>query len=384
MAKDALSRWKTCSESLNDSSNGNGKELLTLFSFRNIVLNLRQRQLIKRFSDATGSYISIHRSLQYSLLQMLSANPTDRQNVFLQACNMIRKVLPVLTELSPVHERQETYRSYEKFLPQVISLSGNISQLEPPLIPPLEFINLLCDAGTFMWDIGLVNQGIKIYQEAETMLDKIGVNPSDPIYARVSNVLGILYQRVGITMYKEVLKRKKRTLEIYENQLPLSTVCHTDEDLNRLQSGHNGVGIGLLFCGQFKEAEERFEKTKQIYERLGTEENTPYNFARYNINMALARCYQGKHEDAVRYADNAQRLVEEASTGQHGRAVYIKFLRGKVLSAAGRYREALPAQESVTILSASVSGESAYQTICCISEIGALNYRCGNLEMAEY
>ncbi|KAK0615224.1 P-loop containing nucleoside triphosphate hydrolase protein [Bombardia bombarda] len=143
---------------------GNAEELATM------IQDLNLRQLVKR--ESTGQ-LSLHRSLQLSILNLLSNNYMLRLQVFNQALSLIRKQLPPPSATQGF--RADLFAKYKTYVPQIVSLYMHSLWLQPPITHSLDFAKVMIDVGTYMWRTGQFKECEKMLTTAEDILEKEGL-----------------------------------------------------------------------------------------------------------------------------------------------------------------------------------------------------------------
>lgn len=203
---------------------------LTCSSLMEIARELRYRQLVKREETAIGErYLSMHRSLQWSILHFIAQDPPRRKFVFDQAFTLIRQIVPYDPD-APSTCPASLYPLFEVMVPQVLSLHQHVNEPPPPLDRTLEFATLLRDIGTYLNRSGGWVECRYTMQSCDSILNEIGHDRNAWIRTDVEADLGIGYEWVGISKRDQMMNHYRRSLAIRQalvDDLPLEEVAQS-------------------------------------------------------------------------------------------------------------------------------------------------------------
>lgn len=112
-----------------------------------MVRTLSRRQLVKRDVSEGEGYLSIHRSLQWSIILDLSRNNDQRWAIYQQAFVLLRRGLPMSSPLQT--PEPEKWSDFEDLSPQVLSLRSHCLWPTPPVDFPVDFAKMLAGKQMF-------------------------------------------------------------------------------------------------------------------------------------------------------------------------------------------------------------------------------------------
>jgi tetratricopeptide (TPR) repeat protein len=349
---------------------------------------LNRRQLVKReFSDDGTPYLSIHRSLQLSILDKLS-NDADldlRQRTFQQAFALVKQQLPEASaiEVCP----PEVWQVYLKYVPQLNSLRLHSLWPEPPLKLSDDFAKVLVDVGTYMWNTGLFKECEVAISLAETILETLPYEQAGELMTVVDGIMAKISDLTGVSKRSEGLRRCLRRVESrrkFYAAIPTESVTRTDEI--RLFNSEADVGYTLMQDNRFTEAEEIYERCLVAYKSWSLiEEEIPFEYAKYYHHMAHVRALQGRLVEALALGSHAIKLQELHNRGPLSPMVQLyRFSYGMHLYHAGHLQKSLEIHEDVLKTRIQISGALNPWTLDSYSAVGMLLSLLGNHIKAEY
>lgn len=226
-----------------------------------MIRTLRRRHLVNR-EEIDGHYcLTMHRSLQWSIIADLSRDYLQRFKVYQQAFTLLRHRLP-FKSLNPTPE-PNTRPKFEEISPQVLSLRTHCLWPEPPIELPPEFARILADVGVYLWQTGLWLDGRKALETAQGIINKQRVPAIDPLRRDVLTHLGVLDGMGGVSQRKIGLERREEALRIqrlifkdtpferlpYEEKVrTLKTECDVEDAVKLNQEVLDGR---RTVCGEF-------------------------------------------------------------------------------------------------------------------------------------
>jgi hypothetical protein len=132
-----------------------------------MVTQLTERKLITVRQQNNRDIYSVHRLLQHRLLQDLAESPKERDETFVLAFELIRERLP---KPSGVHDSTK-WNAFKEYLPHVLTLQRIYVDAVPPIAPFLGLASLFKDGGVHLWQRGMIYDGLRLLNSAETILD---------------------------------------------------------------------------------------------------------------------------------------------------------------------------------------------------------------------
>lgn len=317
---------------------------LMLGRFDQIRIELLSRHLLEPQGGASGSALVIHRSLQKNLLFRFDRDRSKKQQVFERATKLVRKNFPVQSPIGvPVNHRWAIYESY---LPHVLTLHAVYLSSKPELYGTVQFADLLCDAGYYMWDRHLGREGIPVLETAERICLQDENKHLRRLRANIGVALGSLLNTVGISelqravmLFDEILTLRQE--HIAELPLPLSR-----EDQLLLSNAWNDKGWMCLEREDYFAAEVPFEKSLEI-KRQWPEQDIPFEFAETLKNLAFVRLAQKRSRSAIELASHALDLVEGDQDSGSATVQKFRLRKAEMLANSGQIKEAIKIVDKV-------------------------------------
>ncbi|KAL9026672.1 MAG: hypothetical protein Q9196_004695 [Gyalolechia fulgens] len=348
--------------------------------FFSAIANLRNSQLVKRENQTNENLLTTHRSIQTAILHKLDQNPEQRQISFQSTCTLLRQVFP---RPSPLQQPEsEKWPRIQMFLPQLLSLEKAYLQAHPPMDCSLEVAILLSDVGLNIWDRGLAEDARSLMLTSEKILDGMGCDPWAMERSDIHVLLGILTDTVGITQRKEGLRYRESAKKIrkhYIDSIPPDRL--TLEEEIRYYNTITDLACSHQQFNRYDEIEATCQLVIEKYRSWGTEEEFPYEFAKYYHHMAFVFVYRGDTAAAVQHASHATKLLELGSFGLL--ATLFKFDCATLYFQNGQNALAIAEHEEVLRLRLLKLGRSNIMTIQSYVALGAIYYFRDQLTHAE-
>lgn len=349
-----------------------------------MLIDLKTRQLVKRDPPKAHemAFVSLHRSLQLSLLNTLSSNTVERTKVFHWAFYLIRSQLPPPSEIQVSDSRG--WNRYKTYVPQVISLREHSRWPEPPLQLDYDFAQVLADIGNYLRTAGLMVEAESMLRAAEEILVGLGKN-HDHLMSDIDLLIGVVDDMTGISRRTDSLYRHKRALEIrktYHSKIQKDRL--RVEDHIRLWNAHADLGCTYLGDERCGEAEKIFEDCLAEYKKWGSEDDFPYEYGKYYYYMGFVRTMQGRHTEAIDLGTEACRLQERHAGGPDALLVQnYKFALAIRYYHAGQYDRALELNERVLAARRHFFGNFNKYTRDSLSVTGAMLHKLGHIRKAK-
>ncbi|KAH6716153.1 P-loop containing nucleoside triphosphate hydrolase protein [Leptodontidium sp. MPI-SDFR-AT-0119] len=359
---------------------GNHKELALQFlnpvetnRYRRMVKNLSGRRLVT-ITDKNGiQTLSIHRLLQLKIRRDLVRKGSVRfARVFDKAYCLVRKMYP---PASPIQAPEPLkWRTCKMYLPHVLSLWHAFTSPSSPLKPRLELATLFYDAGFHAWEQQVnIADGIRYLETAEAMLNDMGVDEDAKLRADIHCILAISFESHGPRKDMAILHRRTEAMRI-------RTLIH-EADLSResdvlLTNSRNDYGLSLLGSYHFDEAGRIFEACYERYCCWGSEEQIPFEYAKYYTNIARVKMWQGNFQDAIRLCYRGVELFEQA-VGHTWKVFLSQFILAYILLQSGDLQGALD-------LHLQICGKYDFTTVSSCYAVGAMYHYLGDLSAARY
>lgn len=277
---------------------------------------LRRRQLVRRETSGGEPFLSIHRSLQWSILVDLSRVHDHCWQVYHRAFVLLRRGMPMSSPIQVPEPKK--WPQFERYTPQILNLRTHCLWPEPPVDLPVDFAHILSDMGTYMWHAGLVDDGSDALETAEDILNKRGVVEIDPLRGDILGNLGILSGFAGVSQRKKGMERRLEALKIRKevyDEIPKEKI--TQNERVRLYIAESDVAFGYLQEEKFEKVEEIIGRCLTQYKTWDTEDNIPYEYAKYYYTMSLVRASQGSIRQALDFSRRGVELVGKSAGEEH-------------------------------------------------------------------
>jgi hypothetical protein len=344
---------------------------------------LRKRQLVRR--DTTGSkpFVSIHRTVQWSVILDLSKDVDARRKVFQRTFHLVRNCLPAV---SSVDQPEPTlWAQFERFVPQILSLRTHCLWPEPPVDLPTGFASVLSDMATYMWHAGLFRDGADALRTAEHILDDNDVGKENPLRGNVHEHLAIFASFNGVSQRQEALDRRHAALEARKaahDLIPAKKM--TREDEIRRYNVESDMAFGHLQWEDFDAAEKQMDMCLEQYHRWGPEDDDDlaFEYLKYNHIISYVRMSQAKPVEAVQHAKRGAALGEKCATLMPPMTQLVRFSLANHLYLAGTLEECENEIRSVLSARAKICGEFNRFTLDACAFCASILAARGNHEEA--
>ena len=316
--------------------------LIRLFRMRRIRKSLTQRRLV----DESEGNISMHRSLQRGIRERLSQDKGQQQTVFEQAVALVREVFPRPNNLQ--QPTPDKWSECQKLLPHLHALHDVYHASNQNITGSLEFAQLLLDAGMDQFEQGIIHEGLLLLDTAEKVLDA-STEPSSSeehqvMQANIHAMIAIMYDDVGISKREEGWKRREAALRIRQRTFEMSN-RQSRKDEMLVANSWMEYAISLLHYHRYTDAEPIINKCLAKFQEWGSEDEIPFEYAKYYNKIALVRMYQGRFEIAIECAWKGMQLM--SSTGYSMFMSRFKFDMACIILQSGDLDRALNIYEEI-------------------------------------
>jgi tetratricopeptide (TPR) repeat protein len=343
-----------------------------------MVRELKNRRLITVRRQDGQDVISIHRLLQQKILEDLDKDVQKREQVFAQVFELVRKRFP---ETSPIQVPEpEKWTQCMKVLPHVSSLRIVVAKAVPRIASTLEIARLFADGGTHLWERGKVMEALRLMRTSETVF-KSQAKRDKQLCANIHIIIALLVQHFGVSHRAEVFERVEKAVRIREEfRLECLQGDYTRNHAILLNNALADYGCALLQYNKHKEAETTFDRCLAKYQEWGTEDEFPFEYAKYYHHIAFCKMYQGKFDEAIASMEKSIEMTTKAI----GDNVHLSYgdLACLVLQ-SGDVQRSLEIQQKLLSSRLELHGKSGLLTMQTYYAIGALHSYLGNLEEAE-
>lgn len=342
---------------------------------------LARRRLIAIKAEDGQDTLGIHRALQLKILKDLDKDPQNREKVFRQAFMLVRKKFPTPSPIQVPEPHK--WPVYIKYVPHILSLRKVFTESVIRLAPSAEFARLLSDGGMSLWERAKTNESLQLLRSAESILNQISSN-EEMLKADINLIIGNLLEGQGFACLPESLDRFQKALNArleYQKITPPEKYTKNDEIL--LYNAHSDYAVALLQYNNYIQAEPIFDRCLAKYREWGTDEEIPYEYSKYNHNMALCSMYRRDFEKAIRLAERSVQNMFMA-TGQSPSTNAWNFTLACIVLQSGDAKRALILHREVLEARIQQHGTSNFLTSQSYYSVGALHAMAGDLPAAEY
>lgn len=253
---------------------------------------------------------TVHRSLQRSIRETLSADLAKQQTIFDFAVNLVHEVFPRASTVQ--QPRPDKWTEYQRLLPHLHSLRDVFTYRKPEIHGSIEFAQILSDAGMNQWERGVTREGLLLLRTAEEVLDSISFDTNAVMRADIHTIIACMYDNTGLSNRKESVLRREKALKIRETRCKASPKPRRDDEV-LLYNAHMDYAISLLQSHNYTDAEPIVEICLRKYKEWGSPEEIPFEYAKYYSKMALIRLYQRRHDEALDLAQKAVHWMTKAN-----------------------------------------------------------------------
>ncbi|KAI1845653.1 hypothetical protein JX266_008264 [Neoarthrinium moseri] len=334
--------------------------------------------------DIEDNVYSIHRSLQLALRMALDHNPLTREMIFRHALRIVARASPGTNPLQIPNPKN--WRQFEQSNPHALTMCQAFLQSDPPIEPSLQLAETLYYAGFHTWERWnyVTRDGTALLETAEKILDRLEYDIDGKLRADISCILSLLLDAVGLSNRTEAFERLRRVREIRKIQLKRSQrlgLCDNSEHL--YYNSVNDFALSKLQHDDFHEAEKLFSECFDQYKRWGTEEEQPFEYAKYYHNMALVRMYQERYEEAIDLSKRGIEIKARHNGKDNSRYWWCQYDIACIMTQAGQLDAGLELHLEVLKNRQRICGALHGLTVQSIYSVGAMYHHLGQLEKAE-
>ena len=320
----------------------------------------------------------MHRSLQRTTWEKLSKDSDKQQEVFDAAVAMLRKAIPAISPIQ-VPEPGKWYE-HQLLVPHVLVLRSVYEEFKTQIYPSLSFVRLLMNPGVNQWERGLVRDGLLLIKTAEDVLLLVSNDGNELLKADIHTTIALLYDDTGVIDRAEALERRKKCLDIRQAYAKkASSVSREDEIL--LYNAWMDYVLSLMQYNKYQEAEPILKTCLAKYQSWGSEEDIPFEYAKYYHWMGMVQMYRGNFEQAIALSQHGVKLMTDA--GKASMMNRFKFDLACIILQSGDLERALAMQEEVYESRIVLNGKANELTLESAYAIGALHEHRGRLAQAE-
>lgn len=322
---------------------------------------------------------AIHRSLQRGIREKLSKDKSKQQIVFDQAVALVREVFPRSNPLQ--QPMPDQWSECQRLLPHLHALHDVYHRYKPAIKGSTDFAQLLSDAGMDQFERGITHEGLLLTRTAEEVLDACSPHDHQVMRADIHAMIAIMYDNTGIGERKEGLKRRKIALDIRKKIFEAADTPRRQDEM-LLYNSWMEYAISLLHYHRFEDAEPIIENCLRKFQQWGSEDEIPFEYAKYYNKIALVRMYQGRFEEAVDLATQGVHLMQK--TGYSLFESRFKFDLACIILQSGDLNRSLGVHEGVLNQRLEKLGQTNELTLHSMYAIGAIHELLQDFDQAEY
>lgn len=279
----------------------------------------------------------------------------------------------------------EKWPQFQKYVPQVLNLRTHCLWPEPPVELPVGFAEVLSDLATYMWHAGLASDGHDALGTAIKIMDDEDVENDDPRRGDVYAKLGILISYNGVSDRREALELRMKAWDVRHKEFSAKAPNEvTRNDEIRLFNVKCDLAWTYLHEGRDAEAEPIMNECLIKYKQWDTEENIPFEYAKYFTLMSVIRMTEGREDIAVDFAKRGADLITKAAGAEHPVTQNWRFILGVVVFHTGAVAKSLEINEEILRIRKKVIGEFNHFTLESYSTCAALLLRLDRPQNAKY
>ncbi|KAL4900328.1 hypothetical protein BDW74DRAFT_96393 [Aspergillus multicolor] len=355
---------------------------------RDFILDLGERQLVRRQWSGGKPFWSIHRALQRSLLHRLDTEPSKVHTTFCLALDIIRQSFPRQSDVQA--PSNTNWLANEACLAHALHLEDVFKSTPTAINAPQEFVELLADVGNYMWERGLYERGIQTLQLAKKIHETAKNEPDYIEHSKVCSVLCGIYLEQGLSRRKDGLSEALAAWELRETYLKSSALpikSMPKENCLLIGNAWNDIACCMLEYSCFDKVGGCLERSLQIKRDRGISENDElayFNFAENYKTLAILMTAQGRHQEAISLSRRAVSLIEKYEHPESAVTQSFRFHLAYALYQSGKLKESFRMHERIRQVRIHVFGPQNVHTLnsyyACAVVLQALN----QLETAEH
>lgn len=338
---------------------------------------LLKRRLIQTKETHGHQYLTIHRELQRNVREELALDRHRENVVFNQALHLVHKQYP---EPSPIQVPEpDKWPEYKRLLPHVFSLRQAYIAAKGRIRPSQIFGKLLSDVGINQWEQGVTKEGIQMLYTAEEIFEGL-FDDTSATRANIHTAIAMMTENTGIYRRKEGLERREKVLAIRERIASEKKTLNRQEEM-LLYNAYMDLVLSLLQYNDYKQAEPIVYRCLEKYKEWGTEDEVPYEYAKYYHNLSIVQMFHQDFENAI---DSAKLGVYwMGKSGKIALSYRFKFDLACILTQSGKLREALEMHKGILKARSFIYGKNNELTLHSCYAVAVLHEALEEFDDAE-
>jgi hypothetical protein len=354
--------------------------------FNLIRQNLVQRHLIEVHSEAGRNIVSFHRELKRHIMHAVDED-RDKDllpRMFRCAFTIVRRSFPRQSELQA--PTNENWQACEQALPHVLSLQNNFMAWQDRVPAFHELAVLLSDSAMYMWERGLVKDGVETLAVGDGICSTIPeTEDTIPTHADICAIAAAVHAEIGVsgralamTMATKALDLRKRRTELLAARMTVP-----DVDVAMLANAYNDLGVVNLQSEAWAQAEHALEESMTLKRSRFTEDSHPQQFGEGFKNLAFVALARGDCVHAKKLSSRAMELIIQVNGDFCQIAFKAQYLHAMVLCSSGELKESARVNKQLAENRKTLHGDAHALTKDSTYMVGELYRLQGKLAKAE-
>lgn len=358
-----------------------GGHVLRTRSLREMVRDLRHRNLIDTEGYGASQILLMHRSLQLNLLHRMDEDEAVVQQTFDLVVDLTRRKFP---RQSPVQFPQnDIWEKCKTYSTQVMSvLSMHNASLHPPHCS-IDYALLLSDVSNYLWERNSFRDALRT-SNAAYEASKSFVGSHEAIRANIHTICGAVRDSFGISERSRASYHYEMAVALRQQDLnKRQPVDVTTDDIWNYANAWGNMSIVLLDCGAYEDAILYAELAIKIKTKLLGPGTYLAMFASYeqNRNKHLAFAALGRHEEASTWEADSLDCI----TDPKYRAIMLQyfFVHANIALVTGKLSSAFDTLQKVLRMRTDLFGPTDRATLDTYYLIAMVELKRNNPEAAR-
>lgn len=326
-------------------------------------------------------YLTIHMSLQEGLLLKLNSDTGRRQAAFERVTILLRETYPTPNpwQIPDASKWPLTL----KVLPHLLNLVRCFDRSDAPIQLHLQFAELLADVGIELYDRGFTSDAWTLSEKAGEILNSLQQPMETQLRGNILTVRGLCTDTLGISKRAEGLEVRQRALQVRKkvfDDIHRSNITPNDEIL--LYNAETDLACSLQNFNRLEEVADICRKCYLKYRSWGTEEQYPYEYAKFYNHMAYVLRERGDTQEANRHSERGYELMSEGAPGTQITETF-RFDWATIMFQSGDVDRAI--REHKIVLDSRIQGCGKFNLLTLQSRLilGIMYYFIGDYNQAE-
>ncbi|RDW58286.1 hypothetical protein BP5796_12216 [Coleophoma crateriformis] len=353
------------------------------FDIRRSLVN---RHLVTATMQHKKQSLTIHRSLKQYLIHFMDEQGSGKLSlVFSRALAIVRKAYPVGHELQA--PTNHTWAQCETTLPHVTSLHSIFEKWSPRILPTLTLATLLTDVANYMWERGIVREGITIMDTGEAVCSSLKhLKDITTVHAHICAIALSIHADLGYSGRQRAYNYALKGLALRQDRVKSLKIVGIAQkvDFLNLANAWNDVGVMLIQQHEFEEAQLYFNESLRIKREWTTEDDIPWHYGETYKNMAFVELSRGNLDEAKTYVQKATSLCTRDMPEKCASSMKAHFIEATIALNSRNLLEALDKHKYIFRIRKEIFGDTHQLTKDSIFALGEIYRLREKFERAEY